>query len=157
MTNDYPRIVAAMRYITNQVDDAREAVDDAVAHAWERTSRGQEIDNIGGWVRIVALHNLRRCHRRRGVERRIHPSVATPDSVDAATPEAAIDMHRALATLTERQRQVVVLHYFLDVSVSEIANDLGLARGTIKATLHQSREALAKTLVPTDAMREQIA
>jgi DNA-directed RNA polymerase specialized sigma24 family protein len=60
------------------------------------------------------------------------------DGVDAVDGvQASVDLHRALGALPRRQREVVVLRYFGDLSEREIAAELGLAPGSVKS--HASR------------------
>jgi RNA polymerase sigma-70 factor (ECF subfamily) len=56
------------------------------------------------------------------------------------------DLYAAIAALSSRQRQVVVLHYLLDFTVEEAAGILGRATGTVKAHLHTAREKLKVSL-----------
>jgi RNA polymerase sigma-70 factor (ECF subfamily) len=65
--------------------------------------------------------------------------------LSAAVAEA-IDVRVALARLPRRQREVVVLFYFLDHPVETIALDLEIPSGTVKAALHRARIALAELL-----------
>jgi RNA polymerase sigma factor (sigma-70 family) len=58
----------------------------------------------------------------------------------------AIDIHRLLARLPRRQREVVVLYYLLDQSVASIAAELEASPGTVKTTLHRARAALGEQL-----------
>ncbi|HET9144325.1 RNA polymerase sigma factor, partial [Actinophytocola sp.] len=50
----------------------------------------------------------------------------------------------ALATLTQRQRHVLVLRYWLDLDHVEIADTLGIAVGTVKATIHHALARLRR-------------
>jgi RNA polymerase sigma-70 factor (ECF subfamily) len=147
---DYPRLVSAIRLITGDADSARDAVDEACARAWERIDRGQSIDVLGAWVRVVALNQARGRIRRRASERRTIErlaAMATQDVPDAmARAGDALDIHRVLAALPRRQREVVVLYYFLDQSVDRIADELEIPVGTVKAALHRARAALATQL-----------
>lgn len=70
---------------------------------------------------------------------------------DAASAEAAVleraghrSLLAALATLSERQRRVLVLRYWLDLDQAEIAETLGVAVGTVKATTSQALAKLRK-------------
>jgi RNA polymerase sigma factor (sigma-70 family) len=69
---------------------------------------------------------------------------------DAASAESLARANRAvrdaLATVTRRQRQVVVLRYWLDLDQQAIADTLGIAVGTVKATTNQAIAALRKAL-----------
>lgn len=144
---DYPRLVSAIRLITGDADTARDAVNEACARACERLGRGHDIDVLGAWVRVVALNVARGGLRRRASEHRALErlrSMATRDARDPFTRAAdTIDIHRLLAQLPRRQREVVVLYYFLDQSVANIAAELHASPGTVKATLHRARAALA--------------
>jgi RNA polymerase sigma-70 factor, ECF subfamily len=52
--------------------------------------------------------------------------------------------------LPRRQREVVVLHYFLDLAVDDIAAQLNVTSGTVKTSLHRARAALATVLGDTN-------
>ncbi|HEX4491382.1 MAG TPA: RNA polymerase sigma factor [Acidimicrobiia bacterium] len=147
---DYPRLVAAVRLITGSVDAARDAVDEACARAWERVERGDDIEVLGAWIRVVAINVARGGIRRRASERRAVYWLTATAERNATEPygarETAIDIHRLLAALPRRQREVVVLHYLLDQSVAAIATELHIAEGTVKAALNRARHTLADAL-----------
>jgi RNA polymerase sigma-70 factor (sigma-E family) len=73
---------------------------------------------------------------------------------DAASAESLALANRvmrdALATLTSRQRQVVVLRYWLDLDQQAIADTLGIAVGTVKATTSHAMAALRDALAQED-------
>jgi RNA polymerase sigma factor (sigma-70 family) len=54
------------------------------------------------------------------------------------------DVYRAVAALPQRQREVVVLRYYLDLSEVEIAETLGIAAGSVKRHAHRALAALTK-------------
>lgn len=80
--------------------------------------------------------------------RRPETSVAEvrDESVDADGPDERDSLRRALLGLTEGQRKVVVLRFWLDQSVDQVAADLGVSTGTVKSqtarALHRMRAAL---------------
>src|SRR5262249_6270798 len=112
--------------------------------AWEQLKRGRVIDVLEAWVRTVALNVARGRFRRQSTEKRAQARLLSFTVVESdATP--ILDV-RALAALPRRQREITVLFYFLDLSVDEIAKELRVAPGTVRATLHQSRQALATLL-----------
>lgn len=150
--DDLQRVIAAVSLWCGSGDDAEAAVAEAVGRAWERLDRGRPIDNLAAWVTTVAMNEVRAGHRRRERARRKGPLIAVHRSVPSASEGAAarIDVQRALATLGSRQREVVALHYGLDLPIAEIAKQLGIADGTVKATLHKSRRLLADKLDHTD-------
>jgi RNA polymerase sigma-70 factor (ECF subfamily) len=64
----------------------------------------------------------------------------------AASTEDRLDVRRVLGDLPRRQREVVVLHYYLGLPVLEIAETLGVSEGTVKSTLFRARHAMAVAL-----------
>jgi RNA polymerase sigma factor (sigma-70 family) len=62
-------------------------------------------------------------------------------------------LRTALATLSHRQRQVLVLRYWLDLDQAEIAETLGVAVGTVKATTNHALTNLRKVWLDEEADR----
>jgi RNA polymerase sigma-70 factor (ECF subfamily) len=144
---EHVRVVAAVALWSGSVDDAGDAVVDALGRAWEQLEQGKTIDNLAAWVTRVAMNQVRSRHRHLAVVgRKRHLLVAAdhPDPSGAAADR--LDVARALADLTDRQREVVALRYGLDLGLADIAAQLGIAEGTVKATLHQTRTILAEML-----------
>jgi len=141
----YPRLVAAVALVCGSRPAAEDAVQEALLRAWERSEKGDEIRSLEGWVTTVALNlarsGLRRVRSERAARARLHTSgVGEPPSADR------IDVERALSTLTRRQREVVVLRYYLQLDTREMASVLHLNEGTVKSTLFRARAALAEAL-----------
>jgi len=156
--DDLQRVIAAVSLWCGSADDAEQAVADAVGRAWERLDRGVQIDNLAAWVTTVAMNEVRGRHRRRDRVRRKGHLVVVADTSPGIGDRAAdrIDLQRALEQLGERQRQVVALHYGLDLPIAEIAMQLGIAEGTVKATLHKARRLLAAELDRADTAGNSI-
>jgi RNA polymerase sigma-70 factor (ECF subfamily) len=144
LEEEYPRVVAAVAMISDSRPAAEDAVCEAVARAWERSERGERIESLAAWVTTVAMNLSRSRWRRLIAERRARERwesrPAQPDS------DRSVDVERALARLSHRQRQAVVLHYYLGYDVREVADLLGIAEGTAKSTLHRARDALGRAL-----------
>jgi RNA polymerase sigma-70 factor (ECF subfamily) len=141
----YPRLVGLLALVSGNRADAEEVAQEAFVRLIPRWATVSAYDNPEAWVRTVAFRLLsnRRRRARNGLaalSRAEQPVVEGPPSGDA------VDVSRALAALTPGQRQVVVLHYFVDLSVDEIAHDLGIAAGTVKSRLARARAALAPLL-----------
>lgn len=120
----------------------REAALDALHDAFEQGLRKppSHQDNIPGWLYRVALRRARR-----GLLRIPSPLGLRDDARETRDEVAAVldrlEVGRLLATLTERQRSIVVGHYYLGLTQEELAELLGVRRGTVSATISQ---ALAK-------------
>ncbi|MDF8265377.1 SigE family RNA polymerase sigma factor [Luteipulveratus flavus] len=117
--------------LTQDAPLAEDLVQTALAKAWPRWSH---LDNHEAYVRRVMVHQFYRDRRRRWhgeTPTEVLPEHAGPD------PSRDIDqrdvLQRALATLTPKQRAVIVLRYFHDLSERQIADALGVSPGTVKS------------------------
>jgi RNA polymerase sigma factor (sigma-70 family) len=140
----YPRIVAGVALVTGSRPAAEDAVQEALARAWERSLRGESIDRLEAWVTTVAMNLARSRLRRIRAEWRARGRLEVTRT-PALGPERA-DLRRALEALPRRQREVTILHYYLDLDVAEAARTLGISVGAVKASLHLARRALARSL-----------
>lgn len=145
--DEYRQVVATVALWSGSTGDAADAVADALARAWERLDKGRSIDNLAAFVTTVAMNRVRSAQRRRALFRRkrhLLGVVDTHEPADAATRR--VDVARAVRGLSRRQQEVVALRYGADLSIDAIADRLGIAPGTVKATLHQARAALSDRL-----------
>lgn len=128
------------------VDAADDLVQECLARAW--TKRDQFDGARGsarGWLFAIMADRPRRRWRRRertpSIDRReLDPGAST----DRAT--GRIDLRRAVDALPARQRTAVTLHYYLDLSVAEVADVMRCSVGTVKSTLHDARKRLGDEL-----------
>jgi RNA polymerase sigma factor (sigma-70 family) len=115
----------------------RERALDGLHDAFEEGLRHPPADdrNLEGWLYRVALRKTRRglFRARRGLA--IGEASSTDD---VAAVIQRLEVGRLLALLTERQRAIVVAHYYLGLTQDEIAESLGVRRGTVSATVSQS-------------------
>jgi RNA polymerase sigma-70 factor (ECF subfamily) len=119
-------------------------VQEALVRAWERSRGPNDIESLEPWIVTVALNLSRSRLRRLMVERRARSKLVQPP---ASPPDGdAADVRRALADLPRRQREAVVLRYFLDLDVREVAAVMGVGEGTAKSTLARARGALSERL-----------
>lgn len=137
----------AVGFTVGVPDLARECVDEAMTRAYERWDQVVAMDSPAGWVYRVAVNHARNRNRRRAVERRKQPPPppATAPAAEVADPALAA----ALARLPEDQRSVVVLRYYLDWSLDQIAAGLGIAPGTVTSRLHRALRRLENSLRET--------
>jgi RNA polymerase sigma-70 factor (sigma-E family) len=123
-------------------EDAADVAQEALARAsvrWSRVTAGDR--SAVPWVmRVAANLALDRGRRRRVAARHAPALVATSTS---EIPER-VDLHRALAGLPKRQREVVLLRYVADLPEADVAVALGCAVGTVKT--HASRGLTALRL-----------
>ena len=119
-------------------DITQEAFVELLRH-WDKVSR---YERPGAWVRRVAIRKLVKAMRR-DVRRReaevVYPTPATLEPAD-------LDMLRAVRALPLRQRTAVVLHYFEDLSLHDIADALDCSPSTAGVHLHRARARLGGLL-----------
>jgi RNA polymerase sigma-70 factor, ECF subfamily len=155
LDGDYRRLVAGLALVAGSHAAAEDAVQEALARAWERGRRGEQITSLSGFVAVVATNLLRSRFRRLLAERRarqrlgegLHQTPTRPEAYLVAT-DLRVDLARALQALPRRQREAVVLHYFADLSIQDIALALGTKPGTAKGLLHRGRRSLQRQLGP---------
>ena len=129
---------------------AEEIVQDAFVAVHGRWSRLRDPDHALAYLRQAVVNRSRSALRHRAVVNRHAASVRAVDTPDP-TPdtdrrEAVLD---ALRALPDRQREVLALRYYLDLSEAEIADTLGISRGAVKS--HASRGAATlRTLLQED-------
>jgi RNA polymerase sigma-70 factor (ECF subfamily) len=106
-------------------------------------------------VRKVALNSVRHRWRHASVVRRYEAKVPGPQGPVEVGPE-----HVAIVTALEEvdadQREAVVLHYLADLTVADIAVQLGIPEGTVKSRLSRARDRLAGLLDDTGGEREEL-
>jgi RNA polymerase sigma factor (sigma-70 family) len=144
LRDGYRRVVGAVALVSGSPATAEDAVQEALVRAVERSKGPNDIESLEPWIVTVALNLSRSRLRRLIVERRARPALVaaspSPPDVDA------VDVRRALAALPRRQREAIVLRYFLDLDVREVASVMGIGEGTAKSTLARARGALASRL-----------
>ncbi|MEV4559985.1 SigE family RNA polymerase sigma factor [Kitasatospora sp. NPDC049285] len=131
-------------------DIAEDVVQDAFTELYRKYGdRLDDLDNALGYLRTSVVNGARSVLRRRRTARAYVP----PHEADEPSAEDRAvlgDEHRrvlaALGELTRRQREVLVLRYWSDLSEAQIAETLGLSRGTVKSTASRALDALEKHL-----------
>ena len=113
---------------------AEDATQEAFARALERWRRLKDQPWVAGWIATTAMNRARRSLRR-------PPEPLDPPSRETDV-ESGWDLWRAVGTLPARQQEAVVLHYAIDLPVTDVAQAMGCREGTVKAHLARARDAL---------------
>jgi RNA polymerase sigma-70 factor (ECF subfamily) len=135
--------------MTGDLAEAQDAVQEAYARAWQRWSELQRYGDPEAWVRTVA----RRCAVSRWRKARNAMTATLRAGPPPAAPEPAVDhvlVVEALRRLPEAQRHALVLHHLVGIPVDDVARELGVPVGTVKARLSRGRTALAALIGPVD-------
>ncbi len=133
-------------------ETAEDVVQDAFAALQRRWSRLADHDRMLPYLRVAVVNGCRMVHRRRVVVGRFTGDRETPFwSAEAATllGETRREVLVAVRALPRRQREAVVLRYYLDLSEAEISEAMGVSRGTVKSTTSRALRALAVKLEET--------
>ena len=132
--------------LTNDWALAQDLVQTALARSWPYWERIRRRDDPEIYVRRVMVNTWSTWRRRRW--RSEQPSGVLADRADARDLAGEVATRVAvaslLAALTDRQRAVVVLRLFDDLSEAQVAAILGCAAGTVKATMSQAMDRLRR-------------
>lgn len=124
---------------------AEEVTQDVFLKVWRALPRYDGRAAIGTWLYAIARNTCLSAVRRASYRR-----TSTLDEIDepAASGVAPVDpdLRRCIARLPVVEQQVVLLFYWEDQSVADVAAALGLPEGTVKSHLHRARKALGAML-----------
>jgi len=145
--SSYQRLVAQLVAICGSQYEAEDAVQEAFVKAVGQGLRWDAVDNPEAWLRTVAVNVVRRRWRRRKLlDLILLRERAVQRHVEAGPSPERTDLTEALDAIPRPYREVIVLHYYADLSVDEIADALGVPSGTVKSRLSRGRTALAQHL-----------
>jgi RNA polymerase sigma factor (sigma-70 family) len=125
---------------TGDANAARDAVQEGFANAVRGRRRYRGSGSVDAWIArcvINAAHDE---------ARRVRPTEDDAVTTAHETPLQQALIRDAVRRLPRRQRDALFLRYYLDLDYAAIAEALGIAVGTVSATLHAARASLAETL-----------
>jgi RNA polymerase sigma-70 factor (sigma-E family) len=145
----YTQLVKLAWLLVDDRGSAEEVVQEAFTRLFRHWDRIERLDAARAYLRKSVVNLSRSRLRHRAVSRR-HP-------LGPLDPEPAADLHviaqqeenavfAAISRLPRRQRECLVLRYYLDLSEPEIAATLGISRGSVKSHTHRAMAALSLTL-----------
>lgn len=136
----------AYRYAKNKIE-AEDIAHDAVLRAWKNRHSLRDPDRRKTWLAAIVRNEAFREYGRKRptLLDALEAHEGADDQRVLATVERA-DLHAALETLNERDRQLVRLRYDEDLTQTAIARRLGIPDGTVKVRLHRVRAKLRRVL-----------
>jgi RNA polymerase sigma-70 factor, ECF subfamily len=144
--HEYDRLVKALTVVAGDREEASDAVQEAFVRlvvGWDRLAT---YEDPAGWVRRVALNQIRDRHRSIGRQARlllrIGEQYRTPQGV-SATDEGVWER---VLRLPLKQRTALALHYVDKLTAREVADVMHVSEGTVRQHLHRARQALKEPL-----------
>ena len=152
ITRHWATAVALATRLLGSADLARDAAQEASIAALTGLGRLRDPERFGPWFCGIALNVARRWRR----QLRAEPAAVLPDQASAEPSpaeraelaELALEVRAAVAQLAPGQRQAVLLFYLQGLTHREVAAELAISVGAVKARLHQARAALTPSLAP---------
>jgi RNA polymerase sigma-70 factor (sigma-E family) len=148
-----PRLIALAHLLTGERAAAEDLVQDAFVTLYRRWAWLRDKDSAKDYVRAAVVNGSRLALRRRysakNLVRRVqqegHPDAPSAETT-ALLGETRRELRAALTELSVRQRQVVLLRYYADLSEREIADILNISRGSVKRHASRALDALTHVL-----------
>lgn len=137
--------------LCGNADDAADLVQDALVKTFGRLRNGFSVSSAEAYVRKAVLNTYLDTGRRRSRWRRIAHFQVVPEILESESPSSdlRIDVQSRLRELFPRERACVVLRYYEDLKVDDIAGQLGISAGAVKRYLSDALGKLAVSMDPS--------
>ncbi len=139
-------------YLLGDAAEAHDAVQDALLKAWRNWSSLRETSAFRPWFSRIVINVCRDRMRRSRTVRLV--AIDTAEEVESADAFATMflrdEVAAGVARLKPDHRVVVVLHFWQDLTLEQVAQTLDLPIGTVKSRLHAALVALRKELGETN-------
>jgi len=142
---EYPAIARAAWFVVLDAEIAAEIAQEAFCRALQRWDRISGYERPGAWVRTVAIRLAVRSRDRRRREAALTEVDARHLDLDDSVLDTTA-LEAALRSLPRQQRAAVVLRYFCDLDVDELAAAIGCKPSTARVHLHRGRHTLGQIL-----------
>lgn len=145
--HEYPRLVGALSLYCGDAYVAEELAQEVIVRVVSDWGKVRRLAAPGAWAHRVAI-NLANSHfRRRLAERRAKQRLYARAALAVHQPDTstAVAVRQTVASLPQRQRAVIVLRFFADLSVREVADVLGCPDGTVKSLTSKALASLRTT------------
>ena len=147
-------LLGTLFYTVGNVEDARDALQEAFVKCWRHRAKVKEVENLKAWIFRIALNTGRDMRssawqRRRksldGHENMIETTQANPQQALASSEELA-QVREAVAELRSEEQEVFLLRQNGDMTYDEIGEALGLPTGTVKTRMRLALTKLRKAV-----------
>lgn len=148
---EYERLVRFLSLYCGEPVLAEELAQESLTQACRHWNSVRAMDNPRAWLRRVGVNAANSHFRRRASEKRARARLeAEPAAVQIGDPADALAVRSALASLSRRQRAVLLMRFFDDLSIRDIAACLDCSENTVKSLVRRGLAALRET----DVIRE---
>lgn len=138
--------------LTRSRESAQDVVQESLIHVWRDLPAYRPYGSFKSWMLRILVNRVRRHYRRKRVSTVALESAAhVPDDSESAEDtiereEEARQLRQALELLTVDHREALILRYYNDLTVPEIARALGCREGTVKSRLSRAMGRLRQVL-----------
>jgi RNA polymerase sigma-70 factor (ECF subfamily) len=148
----FQRLLGSLVLYTGDRELAMDLAQETMARAYRDWRKVSRLDAPPAWLHRVAFNLANSTFRRKVVERRSarrtrDPRLGEHHDMDAA---ASIALRRLVASLPPRQKTALVLRFYADMAVADVADVMGCAEGTVRALTSQALAALRRSGVAAD-------
>jgi RNA polymerase sigma-70 factor (ECF subfamily) len=141
-----PRLVGTLSLLSGDAGVAEELSQEALARAWSNWSLLRDLEEpaAAAWVFRTAANLASSWRRRRAAERRAVERFAGREAGTRGDPDPAdaVTIRREVASLPRRMRTALVLRYYADLPVAQVAQVMGCSPGTVKSLTSKAVNAL---------------
>ena len=140
--------------------EAQDLTQDALVSAWRRRDSYTPGTNLKAWVFMIVRNQFYSDKRRSWRVSQLDPKLAEETLLAVSNPSAALDLddlRRAMAGLTEEQRQALTLVAVSGLAYNEAATCCDCAEGTIKSRVSRARQRLSMMLAQGNLTAERRA
>jgi RNA polymerase sigma factor (sigma-70 family) len=146
---EHPRLVGALSLYCGDRAVAEELAQDALSRACRDWNKIRHLGAPGAWTHRVAINLANSYFRRAAAESRAKRRLQGEErarTVSSLDPATALDIRKAVASLPRRQRTALILRYYVDLPVSEVAEAMDCPEGTVKTLTRKSIASLRQSL-----------
>lgn len=143
------RLTSHVYAMTGNLADAEDIVQEAYAKAWQHWGKVSGYTDPEAWVRTVAFRHRVSVWRKATTRLTAHRRHGPPGDEPALSPDY-VAIVAALRKIPQAERQAIVLHYIVGLTVEDVADQTGVPAGTIKARLHRGRQHMSEHVADND-------
>lgn len=145
--SEYPKLAAMLALYCGDRDLAQDLAQETIVRLVQNWKKVSELTDPRGWCRRVAINNANSWFRRLAAKRLATRRLAARTRTSVHDPDSAttVAVKSAIASLPPRQREVVILRFYEDLPVDQVAELMRCKQGTVWALTNQAIASLRST------------